>query len=272
MNLIWLTDIHLNFLEKMERIIFYDQILIKEGDAVLITGDIAEAHSVIEILNEMVNFIKKPIYFVLGNHDYYGGNVQEVRHEVARLSQANSHLIWLGSSGIKFLNTTTILLGQDGWADGQLGDFQNSRVALNDSRLIQDLFQARLLGKHQLLEKMQQLADIDAFSLKKDLKEAVKQKPKQIIILTHVPPFKDACTYKGRISDDNWLPFFSSKAMGDMIVSIAKKNEDINFLVLCGHTHGKADVQILKNLRVLSGGAEYYQPEIQDFNLASYLT
>jgi hypothetical protein len=34
-------------------------------------------------------------------------------------------------------------------------------------------------------------------------------------------------------------------------------------LVLCGHTHGSGEVQILDNLFVMTGGARYGEPAIQ---------
>ena len=34
--------------------------------------------------------------------------------------------------------------------------------------------------------------------------------------------------------------------------------------VLCGHTHGKGEVQILPNLIVKTGGADYGKPELQN--------
>lgn len=263
-KLAWLTDIHLNFLDKQERKLFYDEILSKNCDAVLISGDIAEATCLVEILNEMADQLEKPIYFILGNHDYYRGQVTEVRNKVAELSERHDHLFWLPASGMQTLKNGNILLGQDGWADGRLGDYQNSSVSLNDSRMILDLFQANTLGKFQLLSKMQQLADVDATQLEDDLKKAVKQDPKKIIVLTHVPPFKEACLHEGVISDPHWLPYFSSKVMGDVLKQVAKENPSVEFLVLCGHTHSKAEYKPLDNLIVRAGSAEYSQPEIQD--------
>jgi len=43
MKLAWLTDIHLNFLKKDRRKQFFDSIINSYCDAVLISGDIAEA-------------------------------------------------------------------------------------------------------------------------------------------------------------------------------------------------------------------------------------
>lgn len=87
-TLTWLTDIHLNFLDYDERTVFYQQIIKASGDAVVITGDICEAQSVAEVLMEMAQAVQKPIYFVLGNHDYYHGSVSQVRIPLSPNSRA----------------------------------------------------------------------------------------------------------------------------------------------------------------------------------------
>lgn len=263
MQCAWITDIHLNFIERGDRQKFYQEIVNTNCDGVLISGDIAEADCLASLLLEMESEINKPIYFVLGNHDYYKGQINEVRQAMTALTKEQDKLYWLPAAGIQKLNDDTYLVGQDGWADGRLGDYQNSRVALNDSRLIADLFQEKILGRFKLLEKMQQLADIDAFELQKNLEQAIHQNPKEIIVLTHVPPFKDACLHQGKISDDDWLPYFTSKIMGDVLLEAALKNPSINFLILCGHTHSAAKYQPVNNLIVEVGGAEYYHPAIQ---------
>lgn len=263
MNMTWLTDIHLNFIDDEERKKFYRKIINTQCDGVLISGDIAEAPSISDILMEMARWIKKPIYFILGNHDYYRGQIREVHDAMTVLTQTEKLLFWLPACGQQALNENTILLGQDGWADGRLGDYQNSRVTLNDSRMISDLFQEKILGGSRLLEKMQQLADADAKLLKNDLEKAVSKSPEKIIVLTHVPPFKEACMHQGKISTDDWLPYFSSKATGDVLLKVAEENSEIDFLVLCGHTHSEAYYRPLDNLIVEAGKAEYYRPEIQ---------
>lgn len=264
MKLAWLTDVHLNFLDADERKKFYQEIINTACDSVLLSGDIAEAPSIKNVLQELSDFIEKPVYFVLGNHDYYRGQVNQVRNEMTGLTEYSEYLFWLSASGPQQIDKHTILIGQDGWADGRLGNYQNSPISLNDSRMITDLFQEKLLGKHQLLQKMQQLADLDAIALYNDLMQALEHHPHKIIVLTHVPPFKEACLHNGQLSDDNWLPYFSSKAMGDVLMPIAKNNLFINFLVLCGHTHSDACYKPLENLVVKTGKAEYYQPTIQE--------
>ena len=87
MKLAWVTDIHLNFLESSDRKKFYQDVVATDSNAVLVSGDIAEAPTVSEILEEMAQHIAKPIYFVLGNHDYYQSSVENVRKTVTKLSQ-----------------------------------------------------------------------------------------------------------------------------------------------------------------------------------------
>ncbi len=178
MKLAWLTDIHLNFINLAARQKFYQEIIDTECDGVLLSGDIAEAPSIKDILQELSEFIEKPVYFVLGNHDYYRGQVNEVRSQMTELTQSNQYLFWLPASSSQRLDADTILVGHDGWADGRLGNYYDSKVVLNDSRMITDLFQEKILGRSQLLAKMQQLADLDASQLQMQLLKAVKEHPR----------------------------------------------------------------------------------------------
>jgi predicted phosphohydrolase len=263
MRLAWLTDIHLNFLDADARKRFYQDIIKTGCEGVLISGDIAEAPSVQGLLQELVELVEKPTYFVLGNHDYYRGQVNEVRREMTALSASSQNLFWLTALEPVRLSQDTFLVGQDGWADGRLGNYQDSRVVLRDCKMIADLFQAKALGHFQLQEKMQELADQDAKKLEESLLQAVAEHPKKIIVLTHIPPFKEVCLYEGKISGDDWLPYFSSKASGDVLKNVCTAHPDIDFLVLCGHTHSQAKDSPFPNLVVEVGHAEYYQPEIQ---------
>ena len=264
MKIAWLTDIHLNFLEIEARSQFYNRVMETNADKILITGDIAEAKDVCELLQEFSQHMNKPVYFVLGNHDYYFGSVTNVREKVRSLCNQNSKLIWLGKPEIIALSDDTLLLGHDGWADARYGDFDHSLVSLNDSRLIAELYQAFLLNKSALKSEMQKLADADAEILQQTLTNAITDNIKKIIIATHVPPIPECSWHKEKPSDENWLPYFASKATGDVIIDVAQKYKDIHFLVLCGHTHTAASVKFFNNLEIKAGGAQYYKPDIQE--------
>ena len=76
-RVVWLSDIHLNFLNPKERETFFSSILEQNPDALFITGDIAEAPTLEPLLMEMNQSIQRPVYFVLGNHDTWDGNYYE---------------------------------------------------------------------------------------------------------------------------------------------------------------------------------------------------
>ncbi len=262
MKLVWLTDIHLNFLDESRRSTFYDSIT-NDCDALVISGDIAEATSIVKILEEMAAHVKKPIYFVLGNHDYYRGQIYVVRDSIRMVTNNHPHLFWLEACEPILLDKDILLVGADGWADGRYGDYSNSYVNLNDSRLIAELYQQRILGRFQLLEKMQQLADEDAKNLYAKLILAASHNPSKLIVITHVPPFRETAMHEGKISDDDFLPFFTSKATGDVLLKFAKEQPSMEVLVLCGHSHDECKYQPLDNLTVYVGKAEYNQPSVQ---------
>ena len=79
-------------------------------------------------------------------------------------------------------------------------------------------------------------------------------------MLTHVPPFREACWHRGQISDDDWLPHFACRAVGEVLVEAMAAHPECEMTVLCGHTHSPGEAQVLPNLRVLTGGAEYGRP------------
>ena len=175
------------------------------------------------------------------------------------------NLVYLSQAGVVELTPTTALAGHDGWADGRLGDLDGSDVILNDFLLIDELQHWRdmhTLDKPALRQALQALGDEAAAYLKSVLAPAAAKYPK-VIVATHVPPFREAAWYEGRPSADDFLPFFSCKATGDVLLEAARSHPKFQILVLCGHTHGGGEIQVLDNLRVVTGPAEYGSPEIQ---------
>jgi len=260
MRVVWATDIHLNFLQPHERAAFYSSIQDSQPDAVFITGDIAEAPSLRNLLHEMQHAVNRPLYFVLGNHDFYHGSIETVRRDIQDWCLTQSGLTYLSASGFIELTSHTVLLGHDGWGDGRLGNFTQSPVRLSDQAVIQD-FQG--LDRNEVLAKLQALGDESAASLRSVLPKAVDSY-QQIVCLTHVPPFKEACWYEGQMGNDDWLPYFTCQAIGEVLLEMAQAHPDCQLTVLCGHTHHAGTVQMLPNLLVKTGSAEYGQPHVED--------
>ena len=259
MKAAWLTDIHLNFLKYNQRETFLKRLSNEAADCFLISGDIGEADSIIPFLQRIETVVERPVYFVMGNHDFYDGSIKEVRSSVSDYVKTSDKVIWLNEVEYVGLTQETALVGHDSWADGRLGDFDGSSVELNDFRCIKEL---KTWHRSKRLNTMQELADEAVEHFKKALPKALK-KHRHIVAVTHVPPFKNACRYNGQPSGDEWLPFFSCKAAGDVFKGVMEQHPESEMTVLCGHTHGLAECQILPNLTVFAGKAEYGEPEIQ---------
>lgn len=270
MKFAWCTDIHVNFLVTQERETFYD--MLKEVDGILISGDIDEAKKIAETMTHMAKYTKKNIYFVLGNHDYYEGSVASVRAEMETICKENPLLHYLTDGNVPVIGNT-LITGVDGWADTRYGNVRVSHVVLNDEHYIKDLrnhisnwwYAPNPTAKKW--DKRKELADYDADLLLKNTTEAIDNAfvpVKRVIILTHIPPFPEACKHKGQLSDANYLPFYASKATGDVLLTLADKYPEITFSVFCGHTHGSACFQVKPNMCVKAGESVYGVPSIQE--------
>lgn len=260
MRIVWATDIHLNFLRPHERAEFFENIRSKNSDAVLLSGDIAEAPCLQELLLEMQQAIDVPIYFVLGNHDFYHGSIENVRRDIQAWCLAQLGLHYLSVLGPIELTPKTVLIGHDGWGDGKLGNYGQSPVRLSDQELILD-FEG--LNREGVLAKLHALGEESAVYLRAVLSK-VLESYEQVICLTHVPPFKEACWYEGKMGNDDWLPYFTCKATGEVLFEFTQERPNTSVTVFCGHTHHSGTVHMLPNLRVLTGSAEYGDPCISD--------
>ena len=161
MRLAWLTDIHLNCVEPADRRRFLESVG-QQAEAVAVTGDIGESHTVAEYLREMEDVLQGRVYFVLGNHDFYRSSVAQTRAVMADLARASQQLVYMTARSVVELTANTALIGHDGWADARLGNFDASDVILNDYWLIQELHHWTNpweLDKDSLREALQRLAD-----------------------------------------------------------------------------------------------------------------
>lgn len=257
----WLTDIHLEFLHATREIdAFSDSIVAASPDCVLIGGDISIAPYFERDILRLERRVQVPIYFVLGNHDFYRGSIRRVHMIAERLTKTSQWLHWLPLEGIVELTANTGLIGHDSWADGRLGNGIDSQVLLNDYFLIDELSN---LSTEARFRQLNALGDQAANYFQRLLPSALGRF-RNVLILTHVPPFRDACCHEGIISDDEFLPHFTCKAAGDVILDLMQTHPQCIATVLCGHTHSHGEATILPNLRVKTGGAEYGQPKLQE--------
>jgi len=262
-RLAWATDIHLDFAYVDNYNYFVDSIKSSHVDALLLTGDISNGVCINGHLRELQRQLDLPIYFNLGNHDFYGKSIAEIRQWAKGVTKQKVPLYWLGAMTTVPLADRISLVGIDGWGDGQLGNAATSSVLLNDWDKILEFSIAHAIDDRAArMRILQKLSQADAHRLDSILTQAMSDCD-QMLIMTHVPPWREATWHRGEHSDDDWLPWFSCKAVGDVISAQFAKHETKHATVLCGHTHGSGASRISPQIETLTGHAIYRSPELQ---------
>src|SRR5712691_7165565 len=154
----WCSDVHLDHLSSEDQIIGFSKKLIADNPTgIFITGDISNAKQVVYHLSVMEKVVQRPIYFVLGNHDYYGGDIEGVRKTMLELSNLSPFLKYMPTMPYVGLSPTTAVVGADGWYDAQFGDWQRSRFMMSDWQYIQNFVPhsggSKVMAKGMLLAK-----------------------------------------------------------------------------------------------------------------------
>jgi hypothetical protein len=200
-----------------------------------------------------------PVYFVLGNHDFYRSSIARTRQRVIRATREQPNLIYLTDCPPIELAPAVYIVGEDGWGDATIGDYANSYVRLNDFQLIREFVTA---GRPHWQQQLQQLGFESAARLAAKLND-LPLETRQVLVVTHVPPLRQACWYEGRTSDDHWAPFFVCGQVGQVLIDTARARPSCQFVVICGHTHHAGLATIAPNLQIHTGAAEYGQPRIE---------
>lgn len=263
-QLLWATDVHLDHIARPDAAFQFARSLKREHPnalGLLLTGDSAEGPTVLATVQDVKKGFEAPVYFVLGNHDYYRSSFAEVDARLrAELSNMNDPPHWLRQAPV-WLSKSTVLLGNGGFYDGRYGNPQTP-LEITDFRKIEELFIAQDESRRYLFSVLAKRTDELVAELEKQLEAVVQQSPRIVMVATHVPPFREAAFYQGKPSNNEFAPFFSSKAMGQLLTKVASENEQMRFLVLCGHTHGSGRYQARANLEVVTGAARYGAPDL----------
>lgn len=262
-RLVWATDTHFDHARDgwMER--FAEQARSLCADTLLITGDVSDAAHVFDHLKELSALLPGVrIFFVLGNHDYYGASIAMVRKYAADdfpKEPGAESAAWLGASGPVMLGDRTALVGDDGWYDGRNGNFFRSDIELNDFHHIAELTTP---NRQERLRLIKELADASADRIERLIGEAAAMPGvEKIIVATHVPPWPGAAWHMGRTSDNSWQPFMSSRSVG-LAIEKAAGQTDKEFLVLCGHSHSPGVHRPSQQITCETGQAQYGRPSV----------
>ena len=249
MILAWLTDPHFDHIRN-ERDVWAleDRIRTADVGAIVITGDVAEALTFAGYVTALGTMARRVVYYVLGNHDFYGGSIAETRREASKAGA------WLGACAPVDLGNGACLLGVDGWYDFRAGRGADTRIAMNDWHHIHDFAS---LNRSAIVAASRALAEQSAELATRKLQAAVQAGYTRILLATHVPPFAEASRHDGKPSDPDWAAVMVNQVLGDTLFAFATEHPEVSVEVLCGHTHEAWDGRLAENLRVRVGRADY---------------
>lgn len=246
-TLLWITDLHLNKLDCGARTKFFDDLKSASFDALLITGDISNASCIEQDLAAISTACgTRPIFFVLGNHDYFGSNFSDVDRSVHHVCRKHRNLIPLGHGEIISLSRSTALVGHKGWFDGRSGAGETTPVVCPDRYQVEDFSG---LDHIQFFQKLEVLGKESAQYFRRVLPMAL-QCHSNVLLGTHVPPFTQALRFDDGFCDWTKQPYFSNRAMGNTIWGMAQHFPKKEIHVYAGHTHSEASIKFGYNLSV----------------------
>ena len=265
----WCTDIHLDFLQDQKLIAFCESLGRQQSDGILITGDISNRSNLVYQLSVLERIVQRPIYFVLGNHDFYGGSIEQTRKEINKMCGMSQYMKYLSDIPYVVLSPTTALIGHDGWYDAGYGNIGETTFIMNDWLKIVEFASERVISPYmipnyaRIVEISRRQAQVGVMHVMRGIKTAAKYH-NHIIIATHFPPFDECNVYNGKAATPGYKPWYSSKMMGDMLLQASNAYPNIKFEIFAGHTHGKVDVNISSNMNCHVGGSEYNNPQLQN--------
>lgn len=254
----WCTDLHLDTIPDWSRKKFLGQLAALDVSGLVITGDISNGEQLHAHLGQIAEaFTPRPIYFVCGNHDYYGSSFMEVERRLESLAREHDNLKHLGDGEMIPLAPGHVLLGHRGWADGRAG-WRNRAGLGRDCREIEDF---RWMSKESVREKMMELGRESAVHFRKRLPYALTCY-RHVWIATHTPPFRQAVFFDGKPCRPKNLANFTNVCAGGTIGGIARSFPRSRITVLCGHTHSPVSMRIASNVSLHLGRGGGY-PEVE---------
>ena len=255
LKFLWYTDTHLDKVAPWTLFIFIRNIVKAKPAGVFLTGDISIGPLLCAHLKLMACFIKCPIYFVLGNHDYHFTNIQKQHQKIREMCQQYHNLIWLTDSDVIQLTDEVALIGVEGWYDAQLGNPKYLKFT-PDWMLTEDFKQ--LPTMEQRIDAFRHLSQQSCLLLEQKLEKALQQDYKKVYILTHFPPWKEATRDEGTILEPLYLPYNVNLSLGQTIEKIMQDRKKRSVMVLAGHTHSDCWIHVSRNIECKVNKAKYY--------------
>jgi predicted MPP superfamily phosphohydrolase len=252
---LWYTDTHLDKVAPWTLIKFIRHIKKEKPKGIFLTGDISNGILTCWHLKLLARFIKCPIYFVLGNHDYHFTSISKQHKKIRALCKKYPNLVWLTGSDVISLTPEVAIIGTEGWYDAQMGNPNYLRVSF-DWFLTEDF--RKLPDFNACIDRFRSLADQSCEILADKLEKALEQDYKTIYILTHFPPWKEATRDEGTLLEPYFLPYNVNLRLGKAIEKVMSERKKRNVTVLAGHTHTDCWIHVSRNIECKVNNAKYY--------------
>lgn len=254
---LWATDLHLDHAGTDMANKFCSHVNSLNPDNLFISGDIASRNTFKQYTTLLKEKINAKIYYILGNHDFYGSRMSFEEEEANLIAEGNlSGLIHLNGDIIK-LDKSTSLIGHRGWACGTAGLGSKTNCSINDQFQIGAF---KNIPKLTLFMKLRALGEESAEKITNSCNKAINDGAKHLFILTHVPLGEESAWFDGNKSEPSYLPWFCNEIAGKAIRRLAINNQDVSFTVLAGHTHHPGISRLEQNLVTYTAGAKYNNP------------
>ena len=268
LTLTHLSDLHFDHCSEVQIVEFAKQII---SDVILITGDISTSHKFRNHIFLFERYTNRPIYYVLGNHDFYYSSINEFRNKVCDIDRMSQFLKYLSSVPYIQLSNNTAIIGHDGWYDAN--NIISEEIYMNDWSLIKEYATTPDLNFYKIAQISKQICNISIKHIADSIAKVTKQKKNinNIIVATHVPPFEEIFQQISKSPEtinsrrkrfDILKPWYLSNSMGILLKKAADTFPHIKFSIFCGHLHENASVKIKDNLYCYTSEAIYSQPRI----------
>lgn len=251
---LWYTDTHLDKKTPWAKANFFRHLKKEDPTGIFLTGDISSGAMLTLDLTLLAKSVNCPIYFVLGNHDYWFSSFEETHDKVRKLCQKYTNLVWLTESDVIHLTPDVALIGAEGWYDVRIGDPKYLKPTF-DWMLIKDF--RKLSSWEKRVELFRQKSEESCHILVDKIEKCIEQKCKNIYLLTHVPPWKEATRDEGTFMEKIWLPYNVNLALGKAIEESMEDLKKRQLTVLCGHTHTQRNILVSRNVNCLVGDGNY---------------
>lgn len=203
-----LSDLHLEFFKDAS---FFEDLDSKDVDVLVLAGDIGTGSILEKVLRRFCDLYPQVVY-VLGNHEYYGRDRQDIRHLVSRARHTHKNLCWLDNSSCEVLGAHFV--GGTMWFPKP--PTSAPKWAMNDYLRIRGFERWVYKENAEFLEKVEALIQ-----------------PDSIVVTHHLPSYRSV---HKKFMFDPLNPFF----VCDVEKTLLAKGPA---LWLHGHTHESLDYQ-----------------------------